>query len=128
VGPGQQASLREREGVEERNREPGEHDGGRVGAGGLELGQGLEDEMAQPAYSANTAPITATATAIFAPLRAAGSAAGASAQRKTCQREASSVRRSLTWSGSTPDSASSVVTTTGKKHTRAMIASLGAMS
>ena len=79
----------------------------------------------EPAYSANTAPMTATATAIFAPLSAAGRAAGASAQRNACQRVASSVRMSLSWSGSTERSASSVVTTTGKKQTSAMIASLG---
>ena len=35
------------------------------------------------------------------------------------------MRSSLSWSGSTERSASSVVTTTGKKQTSAMIASLG---
>ena len=75
-------------------------------------------------YSANTAPITATATAIFAPLSAAGSAAGASTMRSVCQREASSVRMSLSSSGSTLRRASSVVTTTGKKQTITTIASL----
>ncbi len=78
-----------------------------------------------PAYSANTAPMTATATAIFAPLSAAGSAAGSSAKRNACQRDASSVRRSFSRSASTARSASSVVTTIGKKQTRAMITTFG---
>jgi hypothetical protein len=45
--------------------------------------------------SAMKAPITPTVSAIRAPLSAAGSAAGSSARRKACQREASSVRSSF---------------------------------
>ncbi len=45
--------------------------------------------------SAMNAPITPTASAIRAPLSAAGSAAGSSAKRNACQREASSVRSSF---------------------------------
>ena len=69
--------------------------------------------------------MTDTATAIFAPLSAAGAAAGSSAKRNACQRVASIVRSSLSVSASTPRSASSVVTTIGKKQTRAMITTFG---
>ena len=80
----------------------------------------------EPAYSAKTAPMTATATAILAPLSAAGRAAGASAQRKACQRVAPSVRMQLALLGvDASPGASSVVTTIGKKQTSATIASLG---
>ena len=40
----------------------------------------------EPAHSPKTAPITATATAIFAPLKAKGSAEGASTRRRICSR------------------------------------------
>ena len=71
------------------------------------------------------APITPTASAIRAPLSAAGSAAGSSAKRNACQREASSVRSSLSWSGSTAARPSTVVTSTGKKQISAITTSFG---
>ena len=71
------------------------------------------------------APITPTVSAIRAPLIAAGSAAGSSAKRSACQREASSVRSSLSWSGSTAARPSTVVTSTGKKQISTITASLG---
>ena len=117
---------------EERDGEHGEQDDdGGVGARGLELrdrlhASGGRGPRSEPAYSAKTAPITAIATAIFAPVSAAGSAAGASTKRNACQRDASSVRISLRCSGSTAASASSVVTTTGKKQTSATIDELRA--
>ena len=55
----------------------------------------------EPAHSANTAPITDTAAATLRPVKAAGSAAGASSSRNVCQREASKERSSLLASGST---------------------------
>src|SRR4029079_2778210 len=55
----------------------------------------------EPAHSANTAPITATAAAIFTPVNVVGSALGASSRRRRCQRVASSERSSLRASGST---------------------------
>ena len=75
--------------------------------------------------SAMKAPITPTASAILAPLRAAGSAAGSSAKRSACQREASSVRSSFARSGSSEASPSIVVTSTGKKQIRAITTSFG---
>src|ERR1700722_11253312 len=71
------------------------------------------------------APITPTASAIRAPLSAAGSAAGSSPKRNACQRDASSVRSSLGCSGSTAASPSTVVTTTGKKQISAITSSFG---
>ena len=53
-----------------------------------------------PDHSANTAPITATAAAIFTPVNVAGSALGSSSMRSVCQRVASSERSSLRASGS----------------------------
>jgi len=78
-----------------------------------------------PVHSATTAPITATATAILAPLRKYGRAAGTSARVRVCTRLASMVRISFFSSGSTEPSPSKVLTVTGKKQTRAMIASFG---
>src|SRR3954447_12795014 len=80
----------------------------------------------EPACSASTAPMTATATAIRAPEKSAGRAAGASTRRNVAQREAPSVVMSLRRDGSTDASPSSAVTVTGKKQTSATIASLGA--
>ena len=77
--------------------------------------------------SAMNAPMTPTASAMRAPLSAAGSPAGSSAKRNACQRLASSVRMSFSCSGSTAASPSTVVTSTGKKQMRAMIASFGKM-
>ena len=53
-----------------------------------------------PAHSANTAPMTATAAAIFTPVKAAGRALGASTSRSGCQRVACSERSSRRASGS----------------------------
>ena len=80
-----------------------------------------------PACSANTAPITATATAIFAPVNTPGSAAGSSTCLKIRVREASNVRISLISSGSTAASPASVVTTIEKNDTSAITTSLGRM-
>ena len=132
MGPRHQPTLGEREGAEQHDGERGQDDDGGPRARRLELGDGLQDEVAQPALepacSASTAPITATVTAILAPDSNAGSAAGPSTWRRVCKREASSVRMSLRRSGSTPASPSRVVTTTGKKQIRPTIASFGARS
>ena len=71
--------------------------------------------------------MTAIVRAMRAPLIAAGSAAGSSAKRNACQREASSVRSSLSFSGSLAVSPSTVVTSTGKKQINTITASLGRM-
>ena len=52
-------------------------------------GRGLSSP---PAHSAKTAPITATAIAIFVPLKKNGSAEGSSTRPRICRRSAPSVR------------------------------------
>jgi hypothetical protein len=79
----------------------------------------------EPASSANSATIGATATATLAPLKKLGSAVGASTRRKIAQREASSVRIIFTASGSTERSPSSVVTVIGKKQASATTITFG---
>src|SRR4051794_9757890 len=78
-----------------------------------------------PAHSPKTAPITATATAIFAPLKKYGRAVGASTRRSVCRRLASRVRIIFSRSGSTERRPSSVLTVIGKKQISAMTASFG---
>ena len=105
-------------------------DHGGVGAGGLELRDRLEHEVAEarsssPAYSANTAPITATATAIFAPLQRGRAARPALDVAERLPARGVERAQQLELVGVDAPSASSVVTTTGKKQTSAMIASFG---
>ena len=78
-----------------------------------------------PDCSAKTAPITATMTAILAPVNTLGSAAGSSTWRNVRQRVASKVRISLISSPSTAANPASVVITIEKKDTSAMTRSLG---
>jgi hypothetical protein len=76
-----------------------------------------------PDDSAKTAPITATATATFAPLKAYGSAMGASTRHSVCNLPAPIVRIIFSRSASTERSPSSVLTVIGKKQIKAMISS-----
>ena len=80
-----------------------------------------EPRARSPTHSANTAPITATAIAILAPLKAKGSAVGQlRPARGAAARLAPSVRIILVSSGSTERSPSSVLTVIGKKQTSAI--------
>ena len=106
MGPGHERGARPARGAEERDGERGEqHDGG-VRARGLELRDGLQDQVAEPVARARllgearrrsrrrrrrSSRPRARPAAPRAPRR----------RRKACQREASSVRISLRWSGST---------------------------
>ena len=78
-------------------------------------------------YSANTAPITDTATAIFAPANTLGSADGNSTWRNVVSLEASKVRITLIRSGSTASSPAVAVTTIEKNDTIATTTSFGSM-
>src|ERR1700722_2150034 len=80
-----------------------------------------------PFHSAKTAPITDTATAIFAPVNTPGSAAGSSTCQKVRSLGASNVRISLSRSGSTDSRPASVVTTIEKNDTSATTISFGAI-
>src|SRR4029077_11880374 len=73
----------------------------------------------EPAHSANTAPITATAIAILVPLKKNGRAEGSSTRARICLRLAPSVRIIVISCGSTERSPSRVLTVTGKKQTSA---------
>ena len=78
-----------------------------------------------PAHSAKTAPMTATATAILAPLKMKGRAHGSSARLSVWPRPAPSVRIIFRRSGSTDRSPSYALTVIGKKQIRAMISNFG---
>src|SRR5579884_1917381 len=69
-------------------------------------------------HSPKTAPTTLKVTAILAPEKKYGSAAGSSTNRSIDQRPAPSVRMTLVKSRSTLWNPSTVLTTTGKKQTR----------
>ena len=102
-----------------QHRDGGEHPR-RLQLGVVLTGSGGRGRSSAPAHSPKTAPITATATAILAPLKKKGSAVGASTRRRICQRRASSVRIILITSGSTERRPSSVLTVIGKKQTSAI--------
>ena len=113
------------------NRARSTHGGARARASavaGWPAGAGGRARSSSPSCSASTAPITATATAILAPVSSARKRRGhLEVAEDLRRREASRVRISLSRSGSTEASPSSVVTMIGKKQTSAMTTSLGSM-